>query len=384
MTGLIIAALVCIASLPQGAMPGIQTDWPLGWSAKIASHSGSVVANTTPAPLDLRIPVGVSLMPPFVMKDGKGGFRGFDIDLWDAIVDEIGGDFGYKQYKFTELLAEARKGCIAAGLAGITINADREQGMDFSHPYISAGQQIAVSLKRGGQYDFLGIDLSSAVVYLRMLKKVLYLLVFVVVAATALWFSEKGSNEAISDRFFPGIFQSCWCTIATITTVGYGDIAPKQWFGRIVACVLMLSGITFFATITADMSSQLTVERQDHISKPSDLNGRTVATVDGTASVRILARLGARVVAAKDLSAACDKMLNGDAEAVVFDLPALQYHARTSVAGRITLVGSPFEVQTFGIVFPEGSPLREKVNRVLHKLMENGVYDKIHGKWFGK
>ena len=87
---------------------------------------------------------------------------------------------------------------------------------------------------------------------------------------------------------------------------------------------------------------------------------------------------------AKNLSAACDKMLNGDAEAVVFDLPALQYYARTDGAGRIALVGSPFEVRTFGIVFPEGSPLREKVNRTLHKLMENGVYNKIHGKWFGK
>ena len=366
MTGLIVAALVCIVSLSQGS-------------------TGSVTTDTTPAPLNLRVPVGVALMPPFVMEDGRGGFRGFDIDLWDAIVDEIGGDFGYKQYKFTELLAQARKSCIAAGLAGITINADREREMDFSHPYISAGQQIAVPLKRGGQYDFLGIDLSGAVVYLRMLKKVLYLLVFVVVAATALWLSEKGSNEAISDRFFPGIFQSCWCTVATITTVGYGDIAPKQWFGRIVACVLMLSGITFFATITADMSSQLTVERQDYaISNSSDLNGRTVATVEGTASVRALSRLGARVVTAKNLSAACDKMLNGDAEAVVFDLPALQYHARTDGVGKIALVGSPFEVQTFGIVFPEGSPLREKVNRTLHKLMENGVYDKIHEKWFGK
>lgn len=382
MTGLTVA-MVCIASLSQDTADTPSADWPVGWSER--GKAGSTASDAILDPLDLRVPVGVGLMPPFVMKDGQGGFRGFDIDLWDAIASEIGGNFVYKQYKLTSLLAEAKRGCIAAGLAGITINADREREMDFSHPYISAGQQIAVPLKKGGQYNFLGIDLSGAVVYLRMLNKVLYLLIFVMVAATVLWFGEKGSNEAISDRFFPGILQSCWCTIATITTVGYGDIAPKQWFGRIVACVLMLSGITFFATITADMSSRLTVERQDYdISKPSDLSGRTVATVEGTASVGTLFRLGARVVTAKDLKAACDKMLNGNAEAVVFDLPALQHHARTEGAGRIALVGSPFEVQTFGIVFPEGSPLREKVNRALHKLMENGVYDKIHGKWFGK
>ena len=382
MTGLTVATLVCIASLPQGSSADT-FDWPVGWSErKVADRA---VSDAIPAHLDLRIPVGVGLMPAFVMDDGRGGFRGFDIDLWDAIADEIGMDFAYKQHKFTALLAEAKKGCVAAGLAGITINADREQEMDFSHPYISAGQQIAVPSKKGRQHDFLGIDLSGVVVYLRMLKKVLYLLVFVAVAATVLWFGEKGSNEAISDRFFPGIFQSCWCTLATMTTVGYGDIAPKQWFGRVVASVLMLSGITYFATITADMSSQLTVERQDYdISKPSDLSGRTVATVEGTASVRTLSRLGAQVVTAKNLDAACDKMLNGDAEAVVFDLPALQYHARTDGTGRIALVGNPFEVQTFGIVFPEGSPLREKVNRALHKLMENGVYEKIHRKWFGK
>jgi polar amino acid transport system substrate-binding protein len=35
-------------------------------------------------------------------------------------------------------------------------------------------------------------------------------------------------------------------------------------------------------------------------------------------------------------------------------------------------------------MFPAGSELRESVNRALLRLKENGTYDGIYNKWFGK
>lgn len=42
-----------------------------------------------------------------------------------------------------------------------------------------------------------------------------------------------------------------WWALTTVTTVGYGDIVPRTGLGRIIAGVVMLSGIGFVALLTA-------------------------------------------------------------------------------------------------------------------------------------
>jgi voltage-gated potassium channel Kch len=42
-----------------------------------------------------------------------------------------------------------------------------------------------------------------------------------------------------------------WWALQTVTTVGYGDVAPTQLAGRLVGAVVMLEGIAFIAIVTA-------------------------------------------------------------------------------------------------------------------------------------
>ena len=42
-----------------------------------------------------------------------------------------------------------------------------------------------------------------------------------------------------------------------MTTVGYGDVTPKQASGRVIAAVVMLTGIGFLAVITASVTASL-------------------------------------------------------------------------------------------------------------------------------
>lgn len=46
-----------------------------------------------------------------------------------------------------------------------------------------------------------------------------------------------------------------WWAFVTTTTVGYGDISPSTLYGRIIAMVLMLSGIGLIGTITSTLTS---------------------------------------------------------------------------------------------------------------------------------
>jgi voltage-gated potassium channel len=54
---------------------------------------------------------------------------------------------------------------------------------------------------------------------------------------------------------FDNVWVGMWWAIQTVTTVGYGDVAPRAVLGRIVAAVVMLQGIAFIAIITAVITS---------------------------------------------------------------------------------------------------------------------------------
>jgi hypothetical protein len=87
---------------------------------------------------------------------------------------------------------------------------------------------------------------------------VVLVLVFVVVAGAAVAMVDSENVGSIED----GI----WWALTTVTTVGYGDVVPRSTLGRVVAGVVMLVGIGFFALLTAVAA---TFVKQDE--KPEEL-----------------------------------------------------------------------------------------------------------------
>jgi voltage-gated potassium channel len=62
---------------------------------------------------------------------------------------------------------------------------------------------------------------------------------------------EKGHNPAVTS-----IWDGAWFALVTITTVGYGDIAPTTDGGRLIASVVMLVGIGFLAVLTGAIAER--------------------------------------------------------------------------------------------------------------------------------
>lgn len=70
---------------------------------------------------------------------------------------------------------------------------------------------------------------------------------FFVVGGGAVFAMVEGSGLSLLD----GI----WWAVATLTTVGYGDLYPKSDLGRIVAVVIILCGLGMMAALTANIAA---------------------------------------------------------------------------------------------------------------------------------
>jgi voltage-gated potassium channel len=80
----------------------------------------------------------------------------------------------------------------------------------------------------------------------------------IIAAFTVLVTIAGGILERVVDhKEFPTIGKGLWFALQTVTTVGYGDVTPKQSGGRFIAAMVMLSGIGFLAVITASVTASL-------------------------------------------------------------------------------------------------------------------------------
>lgn len=76
---------------------------------------------------------------------------------------------------------------------------------------------------------------------------------------------------------FSTFWEGSWWATQTVTTVGYGDVVPADWLGKLVAMVLMIGGLSFFAVITGLITTEF-VTRAD-AQRRGDENASLQATL---------------------------------------------------------------------------------------------------------
>jgi voltage-gated potassium channel len=78
----------------------------------------------------------------------------------------------------------------------------------------------------------------------------------VIVTATAVVVVASGILIRVLDhKEYSSVWLGMWWAIQTVTTVGYGDVTPKDVAGRLVGAFVMLEGIAFLAIVTAAITS---------------------------------------------------------------------------------------------------------------------------------
>ena len=120
------------------------------------------------------------------------------------------------------------------------------------------------------------------------------------------------------------------------------------------------------------------------ITKVEDLEGKLVATKLGTTSEDFLKK-NAKAKEVKlypNNDAMFMELMMGGADAVMFDSPVIANYVREVGKDKVKVVGPLYMGQSYGIGFPKGSALVEKVNVALKSLKNSGAYRDLYLKWF--
>ena len=91
-------------------------------------------------------------------------------------------------------------------------------------------------------------------------------LFLIIIAACVIYFAEHEHKEN-SDKF-TSIPATLWWAVVTLTTTGYGDMYPMTTVGKIMAGIIMLTGVAFFAIPAGILSAGFMEEfRKNRIKK---------------------------------------------------------------------------------------------------------------------
>ena len=131
--------------------------------------------------------------------------------------------------------------------------------------------------------DFLNESKRLLFALIRSMRKILIFLFFVLLLTIFLG-AIMFVLESRSNPQFSSIPQSIYWAIVTITTVGYGDVAPITAAGKIVSSLIMILGYAIIAVPTGILSSSMMKEQWNKRPKyallPCPSCGKTGHTID--------------------------------------------------------------------------------------------------------
>jgi len=367
--------------------------------------------------------VGVRVVPPFVIEEPEGVYSGLTIALWEHIASEMGLDFEYRELDIAGLLAgvartaadpghpddetepkdedestdvadttdpahptdpadanDTEAPSLFAAASALTITAEREQVVDFTHPFFVTGLGIAVPHKPAGFWQALLAFLSPEFLWVVALLALLLLFWGVLV-----WYFERVRNpDDFGGTPAEGIGSGFWWAAVTMTTVGYGDKAPKTFAGRLIGFVWMYAGIILISFFTASIASSLTVSQLDsRVSGPQDLPFVRVGVLEQSATIDYLEENRIRYRIYPSIGAGLQAVSDDQIDAFVHDAPIIRYYSVRDFRNEVRVLPGTFNDQYYGIALQLDSPWRNEMNRILLDFIASDEWKELNRLYLG-
>ena len=316
--------------------------------------------------------------PPFSFLE-KGVPTGFSIDLMNLLAAGLGRSVEYSYAEtFPEMLEAVAADQFDGAVANISITSAREAVLDFSQPIFESGLQIMVS----GAGSSAGIW--RAVFNMDLLLAIMAAFAILFLLGLLMWVFERKKQPYFDRPAKDALFPSFWWALNLVVNGGFEERQPHSVMGRFLAVLMVISSLFIVSIFVANITATLTVEAiTGSIDSLDDLDGRKVATTEGSTASGFLDARGISHRTYPSFAALLEAFESADIEAVVFDGPILAYYVAHDGFGQARLLDRVFRSENYGIALPQGSAEREALNRALLDLKESGVYQDLMRKWFG-
>lgn len=350
--------------------------------APLALHARPAAPATSSSAPPRPLVVGVKVAPPFVIDDGNNHYHGLAIDLWQEAAAEHGWAYQYKPYDLEGLLDAVSEHKVDVGLGAITATAAREQRMDFSHILTSSGLGIAVRDEQTAGW----LAVAQALVSPAFLKVIGTLSLLLLAIGLLMWLFERRHNpDQFGNGRAHGIFSGFWWAMVTMTTVGYGDVAPRTIPGRLIGMVWMLAALMVVSFFTASITSALTVgQLSTRVRSADDLGSLHIASVANSTSATWLKGQELAYTSTDNVDDALAQLDAGKVDAVVYDAPLLRYEIKRRYGGRLQVLPLVLARQDYAFALPRNSPLRQDINTALLQRINRSDWRDRLRHYFGK
>ncbi len=326
--------------------------------------------------------VGIAGSEPFVFNDAENP-NGIAIEIWEELAKEEQWTYNYKSFTTVKsALFALQNNELDIVVGPISITSDRVAQMSLSQPYYQSSLSIVSRTDGVGLWTRIKPFFS-----LRLLIAVGIFVFILSIVGTLFWFAEyKASPDQFPRDPIKGIGNGMWLAIVTMSTTGYGDMAPITLKGRIIAGIWMVITIIFATSMVAGIASTLTLSGLDTstVRNVEDLNKKKVATISGSPAMEFLQDNKATVVKTDNLTDAMARLESGDVDAVVYDRPQVMYFLKENNDKNLYLAKAEYYKQGYGFALPLKSEMVYDVNRTLLKLAEDHVVQEIVDDYLGE
>jgi len=356
------------------------------FSARAAESANENLPSPFPTPPipKQKLIVGVAPGPPFNIHQPDGSWTGISIELWKEIASEIGLNFEFRETDLSGNFYGLAGGWLDVAVGPLTITQHREEVCDFTHAYFSSSLGVAVPRARlPNNFRFLDAFFDGKL-WSTILRISIGLVAIMALVAALIWLCERRANAAHfggDGRPVRGFGAALWWSAVTMTTVGYGDISPQTFKGRVIAVVWMFVSLVLVSTFTATIASILTAARINQgsaIHGLDDLRKVHVGTFAESTTAQYLEANHIDFVT-YPRTVLFDALEQDKIQAIVYDEPFLRYVVRNNYASRFVVIPLHLDSQLYAFAVREGSPLRESINRtLLHKIHEPAWADLLY------
>lgn len=308
--------------------------------------------------------VGVVEAPPSSKKAADGRWEGISVELWRAVARDIGVTFAFQEFDSVEAVYDAFQERQVTIITAVPVRARFEPFMDFSHAYLKSGLSIAVPNEG---IDYRWVRLFEGLFSRTSLQAIGFLLVMSLLAGMLVWRIERRHNEKMfGGKTSSGIGQGLWWAVVTMTTVGYGDKAPRTLGGRCVAFLWMLFSVVFIASYTATITTSLTIgQLRGKVRGFDDLHEARVGVIDRSEGDDFLRRHGIGLFSYNNLQEGLEAVADGRIHAFVANELVLKHQVKNDFQGRLKVLPDVFNHYFVAMAIPHGSPLRRPINKAL-------------------